>query len=203
MNKYLSRFLVLYSVILLVGCAGMADSMNKMAGLGVVSESKSSYDNSKTIRVSPNWLYDSKENWTANNIKLGARWNSKSPKYIAIDLSYDSNTSGYSPTYMGITGIEININGKKSSYKSSKPTSLDSGSYNSVSKTIYTKSSNSVIIPLETLKNMVQSKDVRIRINTNKGYEDAVFSIERSSSGQSTALLSIREFLNKLQKYEK
>ena len=42
---------------------------------------------------------------------------------------------------------------------------------------------------------MVSANDCRIRIYTSQGYEDAVFSITRSSSGQGTAILSIREFI--------
>lgn len=181
----------------LSGCAGLADSMNKMAGLGVVKEETSTFDGAKIISVSPNWLYESKETWSANSVKLGARWSSASPDYVALVLSYDSSTSSGS-TYLGLSGIDINIDGNKSSYKANKSTTLDSGSYNTVSNTIYTNSKNTIVIPLSVLNSMVNSNDCRIRIHTSKGYEDAIFSVERSDSGQGTALLSIKEFLKRV-----
>jgi len=195
MRKYILILTLFAGVAALSGCANMVDSMNKAAGIGVVSEDISTFDGAKIIKVSPSWLYEAKENLTPNRTKLGARWSNASPDDVVLELLYESSTSGYGSTYLGITGIDININGNKSSYSTNKQTSLDSGSYNTVSKTIYTESENSVVIPLSLLTSMVSAKDVRIRIYTSKGYEDAVFSIERSSSGQGAALLSIREFL--------
>ena len=42
---------------------------------------------------------------------------------------------------------------------------------------------------------MVSADSCLIRINTNKGYQDSNFLIERSGGGAPTALLSIKEFL--------
>lgn len=197
MNKFNQILTSLILSFLLVGCAGMADSMNEMAGLGVVSEDTSTFDGAKVISVSPNWLYESKETWTANNVKLGARWSSNSPEEVALILSYSSSTSSNS-TYLGLKGIDINIDGEISSFSSGRSTMLDNSSYNTVSKTIYTSSENTVIIPFKLLTEMVNSNSCRIRIHTSKGYEDAIFSIERSDSGQSTALFSFKKFLTKV-----
>jgi hypothetical protein len=54
------------------------------------------------------------------------------------------------------------------------------------------------VIPLTVLEKMVSANDCRVRIHTSKGYEDAIFSIERADSGQSTALYSIKKFLEKV-----
>lgn len=197
MNKYW-KLMCLIFLLTISGCAGMADSMNQMVGIGVISTEESTFDGTKTIRVSPNWLYEAKGTFSYNSIKLGAHWSDAEPNYIALDLSYESDTSGYSPIYIGITGIEVNIDGKKSKYASNTQTSLDSSGYNTVSRTIYTKSVNSVVIPFTVLEDMVNATDTRLRIHTNKGYEDSRFSIERSSGGQGTALLSLREFLDRV-----
>ena len=196
MNKLLS-IITLGILVALSGCANMADSMNKMAGVGVLSEEQSTFDSAKIIKVSPNWLYESQKSWTANSIKLGARWNSAAPDLVVLDLSYDSSTSG-GATYVSLQGMDLNIDGEKSSYKTEGSTLLNSSNYNTVTKTIYTNSKNSIIIPLSTLKSMVNAKDCRIRIHTSKGYEDSIFSIERSDSGQGTALLSIKQFIEKV-----
>jgi len=42
----------------------------------------------------------------------------------------------------------------------------------------------------------------RLRIHTNKGYEDSNFSIENMPGGQLTAVLSIREFVEKTKIYK-
>ncbi len=63
---------------------------------------------------------------------------------------------------------------------------------------IYTDSKNSVTISLRVLKEMLNAKDTRLRINTGDGYVDAQFSIERIPGGQGTAILSMREFAAKV-----
>lgn len=181
----------------LSGCAGMADATSKMAGLGVVTQEKSTFDGATIIEVSPTWLYDPDGSW-GNSVKLGARWSSNAPEHVALILSYSSDTSGYGAVYVGLTGIDINIDGEIKSFSSGKSTELDSGSYNTVARTIYTESKNLVVIPYSVLERMVSVKDCRLRIHTSKGYEDARFSIERIPGGQGTAILSIREFMGKV-----
>ncbi|WP_134082400.1 hypothetical protein [Thiohalophilus thiocyanatoxydans] len=175
----------------------MADATSKMAGLGVVKQEKSTFDDATIVEVSPNWLYDPDSSW-GNSVKLGARWSSNAPEHVALVLSHSSNTSGSGAAYVGLSGVEINIDGDIKSFSSGKPTNLDSSGYNSVSRTIYTESKNTVVIPYSLLERMVDSKDCRIRIHTSKGYEDARFTIERIPGGQGTAILSIREFIEKV-----
>ena len=177
-------------------CTSMADTMSKAAGLGVVSQEKSTFDNATIISVSPTFLY-TKGSW-GNSIKLGARWSSKSPEYVALILAYDSSITSSSTAYLSLTGIDINIDGEISSHSTGSPTNLDSSGYNSVSKNIYTSSQNTVVIPYTLLERMVSAKDCRLRIQTGKGYEDSEFSIERIPGGQGTAILSIKEFMAKV-----
>lgn len=191
---------MLFAIILLPalsGCAGMADATSKIAGLGVVTQEKSTFDGATIVEVSPNWLYDPEGSW-GNSVKLGARWSSNAPEFAALVLSYSSNISGSSAAYVGLSGIDINIDGDIKSFSSGKPTNLDSSGYNSVSRTIYTESKNTVVIPYSILERMMAAKDCRLRIHTSKGYEDARFSIERIPGGQGTAILSIREFIGKV-----
>ncbi|QNN47286.1 hypothetical protein H9L17_03805 [Thermomonas brevis] len=190
--------LILASLIAfaLCGCAGMADGMSKVAGLGVVKQETSTFDNAAVVTASPTFLYG--KGWPGNRVKLGARWTSASPDRVALVLAYDSNVTGYGDAYMNLTGIDINIDGEISSHAANAPTALDSSGYNSVSRTIYTSSRNAVVIPYALLERMVAAKDCRIRIHTGKGYEDAQFSVERIPGGQGTAILAIREFLAKV-----
>jgi hypothetical protein len=178
------------------GCASMVDGMSKASGLGVVTQETSTFDNTTTISSSPTWMY-AKGSW-GNSVKLGARWSSASPESVVLILAYDSNTSSHGDAYIGLTGIDINVDGDISSHSASASTDLDSSGYNTVSKTIYTSSRNVVVIPYSLLERMVAAQDCRIRIHTSKGYEDAQFSLERIPGGQSTAILSIKELMAKV-----
>ena len=182
----------------LIGCAGMADSVSKMSGLGVVTEEKSTFDGATVINVSPTWLYDPEGSF-GNSVKLGARWSSKAPNYVALVMAYSSDASGYNHTYLGLSAIDINIDGDITSYSAHDSTNLDSGTYNTVTRTIYTESKNAVVIPYVVLEEMVFANDCRLRIHTSKGYEDARFSIERLPGGQGTAILSIQEFMARIE----
>lgn len=193
----LSLSFAILLLLALTGCAGMADATAKIAGLGVVTQENSTFDNATIVEVSPNWLYDPNGSW-GNGVKLGARWTSKAPKFAALILSYSSNTSGSNAVYVGLKGIDINIDGDIKSFTSGQPTNLDSSAYNTVSKTIYTESKNAVVVPYSTLEKMVSAKDCRLRIHTSKGYEDAQFSVERIPGGQGTAILSFREFVSSI-----
>ncbi|WP_440053278.1 hypothetical protein ACSLBF_10025 [Pseudoalteromonas sp. T1lg65] len=185
--------ITIVSVLLLNGCAAVADSMSKMAGIGVVTEEVSTFDNAKIVNMSPAFLY-AEGSW-GNNVKLGARWSSKSPDYVALVLSYSSDVSSSRSSYLNLSGLDINIDGKISSYKTGRLTNHEGGDYNNVTRTIYTKSENAVVVPYSILEQMMQAKDCRLRIHTSKGYEDAQFSIERIPGGQGTAILSMREFV--------
>lgn len=177
----------------LAGCASVTDVMSKAAGLGVVSVEHSTFDNATVVSVTPTFLYNPAR-W-GNQIKLGARWSSALPNNVVLVFAYDSNILSASTAYLGITGVDINIDGAIRTYSTSQPTSMNSSAYNSISKTIYTSSSNAVVIPYEMLQQMVSAKDCRLRIHTTDGYEDSQFSIERIPGGQGTALLAIKQFM--------
>lgn len=179
------------------GCAGMADATSKMAGLGTVTQDTSTFDGATVVEVSPNWLYDPNGSW-GNSVKLGARWSSNASQYAALILSYGSNVNGSKAAYIGLSGIDVNIDGDIKSFSTGKPTDLDSSAYNSVSQTIYTESTNTVVVPYSLLERMVAAKDCRLRIHTSKGYEDAQFSMERIPGGSGTAILSFRKFIEKV-----
>lgn len=189
------------SVVVLTGCAGMADSMDEMAGLGVIKEEKSTFDGATIISVSPTWLTGDPDSLGANSIKLGAQWSSNAPEYVVLVMQYNSSTSGYGDAYLNIIGLNVNIDGKVESFKPETSTMLDNSSYNSVSQTIYTESTNNVIVPLDYLKKMIAAEDCRLRVHTGKGYEDSIFSIERTGGGARTAKITIGRFIDKITEY--
>ncbi len=178
---------------MLAGCAGM----DKLAGMGVVTQETSTFDNSTLIEVSPNSLYDPASTW-GTPLQLGARWSSATPDLVALVLSYKTNVSSGAPGYVNFTDLSINIDGAISSYTTGRPTNLSSSDYNTVSKTIYTSSENAVLIPYSVLERMVSANTCRLRIHTIQGYQDVDFAAEHIPGGKATAKLSIKEFMAKV-----
>ena len=180
-------------LLVLTGCT----AMDKLAGMGVVSQQTSAFDNSTVIDVSPNSLYDPNSAW-GTPIQLGAIWSSAMPNEVGLVLSYSSNISNGSSAYLSLTALDINIDGNISSYKANESTSLNSSGYNTVSTTIYTSSKNTIVIPYEVLQKMVASKNCRLRIHTGQGNQDIYFSAEHIPGGKATAIVSIKEFMSKV-----
>jgi hypothetical protein len=179
------------------GCTSVADLSTELAGLGVITEDVSTFDNKRTIDVSPNWLYDPNGGW-GNSVKLGARWNEKYPDTIALTMSYTNSVMSASEAYLLINGVDIAVNGESFSFSTDSPTDHDSSGYNTVSRDIYTESRNMVLIPITLFETMLSASDTRLRIFTSEGYEDSVLTIERMPGGGATAINSLRKFLLKV-----
>lgn len=180
----------------LSGCASMTDAMSTAAGMGVVHQEHSTFDDSTAVTVSPMPLW-AKGSW-GNAVRLGARWTSAAPDYVALEMSYQSNVNAGSNAFTSLSGMDINVDGEITHWKAGTSTDLSNSAYNTVSRTIYTASKNDIVIPYALLQKMVAAKDCRLRIHTGEGYEDAQFNIERIPGGQATAIHSIREFMAKV-----
>lgn len=178
------------AMLALCGCA----AMDKIAGMGIVSQNVSTFDNATVIEVSPNSLYDPGSSW-GTSLQLGARWISSEPNLVALVMAYNSDVMAGSAAYIQFSGMEINVDGQISGFSTGQPTSMESGAYNTVSHTIYTSSTSEILIPYSLLQRMVAAKDCRIRIQTGSGYQDAVFSTAYIPGGKATAITSIREFM--------
>ncbi len=87
-------------------------------------------------------------------------------------------------------GIDRNIDGKISSYKAQQLTNLSNSGYNTVSKTIYTSSKNTVVIPYEVLEKMVSAKIFFFQAQTAKGNEERYRGSEIVHRGKSTEIAS-------------
>lgn len=189
------------SAAILSGCATMTDAMSTASGMGVVSETHDTFNNGTNVSVSPMPLW-AKGSW-GNRVQLGALWMNSNPDLVALQMSYRSNINAGGDTYIDLTGMDINVDGEVTHWQAGAPTSLDSSSYNTISHTIYTSSSNVVVIPYALLQRMVTAKDCRLRIHMGGSFEDAQFNIERIPGGQATALLSIRKFMTKVDELRK
>lgn len=180
----------------LSGCGSLADTTNRMAGIGVIKAEKSTFDGATILTLSPSFLYDrDKNSIMANSVKLGARWSNKSPDTVLLVLKH---TGGYGGNYYtNISGLDVNIDGEMLRYKTSGLTHHASSGYNAAAGTVFTSSENVVAVPLEVAQRMVNANDCRLRIHTGDGYEDATFSVDRVAGG-GTARFYLKEFLARI-----
>lgn len=201
MIQKMIRLISIVGVVVLTGCAGMADMASRAGGHGIVSVDEATFDGETIVEVTPNWLYDPEGSW--NRVQLGGRWSSGSPDWVALLLSYRSSTSDQGSVYIDLEAIEIRVDSKVSRFEAGRPSNLSSGSYNTVTSSISTQSRNAIIVPLHVVSDMLAFEDVRLRVYTSEGYEDSVFSVERMPGGQGTAILSFREFFDQINTFKK
>ncbi len=123
---------IFFASAILIAISGCT-AMDILAGMVVVSQQTSTFDNSTVIDVSPNSVYDPNSTW-GTQLQFGAIWSSAYPEDVGLILSYYSNVSSGNSAYLGLTGIDINIDGKISSYKAKQQTNLIFFFYYSVSK---------------------------------------------------------------------
>lgn len=193
-NRAIAVLAILVTLTLtLCGCT----AMDRMAGMGVITENNQSFDNSKVIEVSPNSLYAPGKTM-GTPFMLGAIWSSSHPDFVGLEVKYNATIGYGSAAYTGITGIDINVDGRIQSFQAHALTSLNSSGYNPVAPTIYTHSENTIAIPYALLESMVAASDCRLRIHTTDGYEDVSFSADHIPGGKATAITTIRPFMQRV-----
>lgn len=201
----IKRLLAITALLgVLAGCQSMADASSALAGVGRVTEEKSSFDNSTTVRMAPAWLYREGAGIMGVPVKLAAAWTSAVPDKIILIPTYESSTSGSfyagNSLYTTFHGIDINIEGEILSFPAIGQTDMDRSGYNTVTHSIYTSSSRPVPVPFEVFQRMMTAKDCRLRIITGNGAVEAHFHIERIPGGQATAIIPLRTFADAVAK---
>lgn len=183
-------------MLAMAGCA----AMDAMAGMGVLTKQTSSYDGGEVIHVSGQSLY-APDLALGTPLQLGATWLSAHPDLVSLDISYPSNVDMGGAAYASISELDVRIDGLASQWHA-HGTRLDSTPYNTVSRTIYTTSSASIVVPLNMLRAMVQAQDCRLRIVSSLGATDVLFSRATIPGGKPTAITSIRKLLAAVDAYQ-
>ena len=57
-------------------------------------------------------------------------------------------------------------------------------------------------MPISTLKAMLSAKDCRIRIRSENGTINAIFTSEKIQMGQQTAIVPLRVFIKRVEEYK-
>lgn len=190
----MQKIALISMTLALSSCASIVDGMDKAAGLGQVTVSKSDFDGATIIKASPNHLFNPNGGLTPVKTMLGATWTNQAPDVIAITMTDQSSVSS-GKAYVVYTGLAININGQITEYKAGR-TNFDSANYNQISKTIATSSRSSVIIPMSVFESMLNAESCKIRVLMLSSYEDASCSHDRITGGKATAILTYRQMLN-------
>ena len=175
----------------LCSCSGTYEAMNHAAGLGVIKTKKSTFDGDNTISMTPSILY--RKEIFGESFQMGATWSASSPNVVGLHIVHNSSTR-YGRSYLSIRGLDINIDGNITRHNTQGATSFDSSGYNTISKTIYTTSHNTIIISLSKLERMLTANDCRLRIRTSQGSHDRIFSKERNG-GAPLAKYDLKKFV--------
>lgn len=166
--------------------------MDELAGIGNITQSVSDFDNAKIIELSNSRNYNSKT--FGPSTMFAAKWTSNNPESIILYMVYNGSVSS-GDAYETFTGMKVNIDGEFRSFETARSTALSSGSYNTVTKTIYTKSSAPVIIPISYLKKMIAGESVKIRVLMIDTYEDIIFDVSSDSYGNTYSKVKLKELL--------
>ncbi len=101
----LKGVLCLAAIITISGCAGMSESMQKSAGIGVVTKSQSSFDSATEVLMNPAFVAPA-DGGTAK-IKMGLTWRSSSPEQVGVLIRF-SSLDGYTT----IRSATLNVDGQ-------------------------------------------------------------------------------------------
>jgi len=195
MKQYVYKALCAATVgSFLCSCSGTYEAMNHAAGLGVIKSKESTFDGSKVISMTPSILY--RKELIGESFQMGATWTESNPNMIGLHIVHNSSTRS-ARSYLSIQGMDINIDGNITHHKTTSLTSFDNSGYNTVAKTIYTKSHNTVIISLSKLEKMLAANDCRLRIRTSRGSHDRIFSREKNG-GAPLAKYDLKKFIAKI-----
>ncbi|MEQ3658639.1 MAG: hypothetical protein ABNH21_06755 [Glaciecola sp.] len=184
------RYILLSLVLALSACA---NTMDKMSGIGQISESTDTFNDARVITLSESWNNRTNDSDFASTM-FGARWSSSTPESIVIYLKFNS-MAGAGSSYVIFDGIRVNIDGEVRSFDAVGNTSFDS---TSTSSSIYTSSRSAVVVPLDYLKKMLSEEDVRIRVLMNDSYDDILFNWDVSGYGQVTAKGRLKELVERI-----
>jgi hypothetical protein len=193
----MKKVLVVLLTLTIFGCAGVADSLDKATGVAQLTSDLDFEGNYQAV-VTPTYLNDG---GTFNNtVHMGAYYNESVPESVVLSLLYSASTNS-SAIYTSIDSISIKIDGQVNSFDTNG-TDLKHDGWNTVSKSIFTESESTVVIPFSLFEKMITSKNCDLRIYTGDGYESADFTIERNT-GQALAKLAFVKLYKEIEKHKK
>lgn len=153
------------------------------SGAGVVTQEISQRDGSQIVNLTPGRMVADGSN-NVSNTRLGALWTGSTPDNVAIILM-NPNLGG------AIQVVDISIDGSGTRWTPRALTGPEAGNYDQ-------PSSSAVIVPYSLVQRMAGGRNVRVRVQGPRGYEDAIFSIQRASNGSPMSVTAFYEFMTRV-----
>lgn len=195
------NFLTVSSLALvLVGCAGMSETMQKSAGVGVVTSQQSDFDSAKEVQVTPAFVAPSDGGMAT--IKMGLTWRSTSEKQVGVLIRFSSLSE-----YQTISSVELNINDQFFELQSAEAiTNLDSTRLTDATCTLAAGCTSGLVLKesdkmffttLNVIRLIPDASKALIKVGTGRTYE--VGDLLAESYGNVTFIDVLPEFLNKVE----
>ncbi|MBK1780588.1 hypothetical protein JHL22_05100 [Advenella sp. WQ 585] len=193
MNIFSKVILTTLAMISISGCV----ALNEMSGIGAIRENTSTFDGSKEVLMEPAFVYADTSGMSGWQIKMGVRWSSKMPKDTLV---FDVYVDGAHSIERG-KSLLFNIDGKVVEISTMDDTTdfqrvpgfVHAGSYIPGRST----SSKRYYIPFSLASQLVNAKDVRVKVLLSKTYVEGIFSTDVVGSAKP----AIIKYFDKLKEY--
>lgn len=188
------QWMVILGALTLGGCA----AMQKMGGSGVLEVYEDQFNGGTRVTMTSAPTVNL-EGINATT-ELGGYWSAQSPDVVLLRLVSRSSVDE-SDTYVTFEQLKVNIDGEITNFDAGT-TSHDSGGYNEISRTIYTLSKSSVVMPYDYFVEMIENPNTKVRVTTRRFYEDIDFQKETNYGGFRLAKATLKEFKTEIDKHK-
>ena len=189
------KIYALLAALVLAGCAGMSESMQRSVGVGEVSTSTSSFDGKSEVVMQPAWVADADGGMP--QFKLGFFWTENVPDTVVVLASVASLDD-----YSLIEGLALNLDGEIIDLQALDAlTDLDHdrlirvtcNRYGCNEGMVLRTSEKRYLAPLSVVRRLAESSNAKVKLSFAKTYTVGNFSAK--SSGNVTAAQSLPDFL--------
>jgi hypothetical protein len=192
----MKKALIVLFAVLSIGCTGAA--FDEFYGHGQITVTKDHLNASTDIKLTP--AHTAGPDGSLNTLKIGARWDSSTPTFAVLDLSYKSNSSG--TVYLSYNSVDFNVDGDRYELDSGR-TSMNRGEWNEYLGAYDTFSEATVIISMDRLDRIMSAKNAVARFYTSDGYIDVDLKALEQENGMMILLASrLIEFRQEISNYQ-
>lgn len=170
------RQTLLYLVLCTSLLGGCATVMNKISGLGVISEQKSEVDGSEIVEVTGNHVVGNTGMSTFDGAMLGGRWESVTPELVYLPITYISSANG-ERIVIEFDELRVNVNGVVTSFTPIPPATIS--------------------MPLTYLESMLIADTCTLQLVRGRNITEGDFAIA-SNAGTPTAKVSLQRFYDRV-----
>ncbi len=155
---------------------GCATVMNKISGLGVISEQKSEVDASEIVQVTGNHVVGNTGMSTFDGAMIGGRWESVTPETVYLPITYISSATG-ERIVIEFDELRVNLNGVVTSFTPIPPATIR--------------------MPLNYLQSMLVADTCTLELVRGRNITEGDFTIT-SNAGAPTAKVSLQRFYDRV-----